>query len=274
VVAEYASFDFLLWPEKAVLDELRPQLGSARMLDLGVGAGRTTLHFSDAVRDYVGIDISPKMIDACRRRFADGAVSNVAFLVSDVRHLDAMEASSFDFVLFSFNGMDTVGGHDDRLAALNEIHRVCRPGGRFCFSTHNLSFALAHFSTTTALRAQIRTQPRAAIKHPRSLARAVTESRRWAALNPARRQLARQGYGMIVEERYRFEFGEEFYASARDRIQVQKYYIRPEEQIAQLRLAGFEQVRILAPDGAEVTDRVSDGLSQYWWLYYLTKKSG
>jgi hypothetical protein len=55
---------------------------------------------------------------------------------------------------------------------------------------------------------------------------------------------------------------------------VQKYYIRPEEQIAQLRLAGFEQVRILAPDGAEVTDRVSDGLSQYWWLYYLTKKSG
>lgn len=273
VVAEYASFDFLLWPEKVVLEELRPQLATARMLDVGVGAGRTALHFAHVVRDYIGIDISQKMIDACRERFGSAVASNMSFQVSDIRDLRTLESSSFDFILFSFNGIDTVGKHEDRLSAFDEIHRVCSPGGNFCFSSHNLSFALARFSTPTALRHLLRTQPLPVIKHPRKLLRTVTESRRWKELNPARRQLPRQGYGMITEERYRFEFEEQFYVSARDRIQVQKYYIHPKQQIAQLRAIGFDHIRIFAPDGAEVTDKMSAGLSRSWWLYYLATKS-
>ena len=40
VVAEYASFDFLLEPERAIIDALG-DLSDLRVLDLGVGGGRT-----------------------------------------------------------------------------------------------------------------------------------------------------------------------------------------------------------------------------------------
>ena len=53
--------------------------------------------------------------------------------------------NSFDFVLFSYNGVDYVD-HADGLAILREIRRLIRPGGYFCFSTHNLNFLVTQYS--------------------------------------------------------------------------------------------------------------------------------
>jgi ubiquinone/menaquinone biosynthesis C-methylase UbiE len=44
---------------------------------------------------------------------------------------------SFDFILFSYNGIDYVR-LEDRPKVLQEMHRVCKLGGVICFSTHNL----------------------------------------------------------------------------------------------------------------------------------------
>lgn len=272
VVSEYSSFDFILWPEKAILEELRPALADARMLDVGVGAGRTTLHFSPLVREYVGIDFSPSMIEACRKRFA-GTSWNVAFEVADVRDLTGFDSASFDFVLFSFNGIDTVGGAEDRSSTLAEIHRVCRPGGTFCFSSSNLRFALARASMFASLWRFFLSHPQTAVRHPRLIRKLMSESRRWKRLNPSLRTLATRGGGLVVEERPRFEFVEEFYTSPRDRIRVEKYYVEPRKQAEQLRAAGFRNLRIFGMDGQEVRERRVGPLSPSWWLYYLSTRN-
>lgn len=271
VVSEYASFDFILWPERSILEELRPKLAGARMLDIGVGAGRTAIHFAPLVRDYVGIDISPRMIAACRRRFA-GTPWNSLFTVSDVRDLREFEPGSFDFVLFSFNGIDTVGDREERLAALREMRRVCRPGAHLCFSSSNLSFALDRSSVLASVRKFLLPRVDRAVRHPRQLRRVISSSMRWKRLNPSRRALVREGQGMIVEDRYRFEFAEEFYASPHERIRVEKYYIEPRSQVDQLEAEGFQGVRMFAPDGNEVTGKSGRSLAHCWWLYYLCTK--
>ena len=35
------------------------------MLDIGVGTGRTTMHFAGLVKEYVGVDYSSALIQAC-----------------------------------------------------------------------------------------------------------------------------------------------------------------------------------------------------------------
>jgi len=44
---------------------------------------------------------------------------------------------SFDYILFSFNGLDNLIPYSKRLACLQEIRRVLRKEGLFVFSSHN-----------------------------------------------------------------------------------------------------------------------------------------
>lgn len=268
VVSEYASFDFLLAPERTILEELSPLLSGARMLDVGVGAGRTTLHFAPRVREYVAIDISPDMIEECRKRF-DGAPSNATFEVADVRDMGRFEPASFDFVLFSFNGIDTIGGAIDRRAAIGEIHRVCRPGAGFCFSSSNLRFALRRSSAAASLLDFVRLAPAQALRHPGRLRKVVAESRRWRTLNPGLRELAKQDEGMVVEHRPRYEFSTGFYAAPGSRILTEKYYIGPDRQTDQLTSSGFRDVRIFGHDGCRTDARALRKGPPGWWVYYL-----
>ena len=69
-VRKYYVMCHLHKPEETVLNELRAKLPKMRMLDIGVGAGRTTHHFASLTKkEYVGVDISKNMIKACRRKF-------------------------------------------------------------------------------------------------------------------------------------------------------------------------------------------------------------
>ncbi len=56
-------------PEKTILEMMQDKLGNMKMLDIGVGAGRTTVHFAPLVQEYVGIDYSENMIKACKSSF-------------------------------------------------------------------------------------------------------------------------------------------------------------------------------------------------------------
>ena len=151
IVDEYARAADLQPPERAVLELLSDRLPDMRMLDLGVGGGRTTLHFAGRVKQYVGMDYSEEMIAACRRRFAIFEAKPVCFIVGDARAMDQFPAGSFDFILFSFNGIDYVSARD-RMAIFREIRRVGKKSGVFFFSTHNLQ-ALHTFGDKFKLRA-------------------------------------------------------------------------------------------------------------------------
>jgi SAM-dependent methyltransferase len=137
---QYRSFRFvrqyaktaragLTGPERTCIEQI-PPASRGSILDVGIGAGRTTGPLSQQFQHYVGIDYSAPLIDAAKTFFP-----NLDLRVMDGRKLDFDR--EFDCVLFSFNGIDSVG-LDDRRRILAEIHRVLKIGGYFIYSTHNL----------------------------------------------------------------------------------------------------------------------------------------
>lgn len=266
VVREYASLDFLLDAERSVLAELGPDLPRFRMLDLGVGGGRTTVHFAERVKEYVGLDPSAAMIEACARRFNDLLGPRVSFVVGDARDLSAFAANSFDLVLFAAKGLDSLG-HEDRIRALREIHRTLAPGGIFVFSTDNLLWVRKTISVWRSVYKMIATRRLAVVRHPGLLARAVLRAMYLRRVNgPLRAEQAAYTY-----LRRRRELSRQGYADPDRLIAIDGYAIEPRAQVAQLAAAGFEGVRVLA-DAEEVTTEDPDRLELYYWLYYRCHK--
>ncbi len=233
VVAYYSWQEHLQKPEETILNALKERLPGMRMLDIGVGGGRTTLHFAALAKEYLGIDYSEKMIDSCKRRFPGTHGKNVNFEVRDARSMTGLRDGYFDFVLYSFNGIDCMS-HPDRMKTLREIRRVCSRGGFFSFSTHNLN-ALLHI--------RISKNPVRTIRRIRDLL--------------SMRKLARDKSYLIVKDRD-VEFEAPF------------YYVRPPEQVKQLREAGFGNVRVFSLfTGREIREGRGFDTARDTWLYYL-----
>ncbi|MBS1616916.1 MAG: class I SAM-dependent methyltransferase [Bacteroidetes bacterium] len=128
----YATKDFIMAEEQAFLDKHGAEAVDARhVLDIGIGAGRTTRFLLPRAARYVGVDYSSDMVAAAVARFPDTRLN-----VMDARDLSAYHDGEFDTVIFSFNGIDSLS-FVGRLAAMKEIHRVLKPGGWFIFSFHN-----------------------------------------------------------------------------------------------------------------------------------------
>ncbi len=130
VVATYTSTIGLSPAERQLVDDHVPP--GASVLDLGVGAGRTTPALTERAGRYVGIDVSPTMIEAARRSFP-----GVDLRVGDAAELGELADGTFDVVLFSYNGIDYLHPDAARHRCLTEVARVLRPGGRFVYSSHD-----------------------------------------------------------------------------------------------------------------------------------------
>ena len=136
-VAHYCVHDELFAHEIAALACVAAQFRGAPILDLGVGGGRSVKALRAISVDYLGIDYSPEMLAACRRRYP-----NVRFEYADARQLTKIASDSIGLAVFTCNGISMVT-HEDRLAILREVHRVLRPGGVFVFTTYNRNSAEA-----------------------------------------------------------------------------------------------------------------------------------
>jgi ubiquinone/menaquinone biosynthesis C-methylase UbiE len=236
----------LFLPEAVILNELRQQLPTMRMLDIGVGGGRTTAHFASRVQEYQGIDIDLPMIKHCRKLFADVA-PNAAFNVCDAKSMGIFPDNAFDFILFSFNGID-YATHTDRLKILDEIHRVGRPGGLFCFSSHNVGWIKRSMSMDSKLTLR-----------PIKLIKSLTKWFLRNQLNPNLRgdSLDLQDYVVYRDGPHSFK--------------MKNYFIRPKAQVEQLAEHYYD---ILAYSNS--TGQVVDPALEYSgpndaWLYYLCK---
>jgi SAM-dependent methyltransferase len=135
VAQKFARASNLYPAEEFIFAEYETAIATARVLDIGVGGGRTTNYLLSRCQSYRAIDYSPAMIDACRRRFPECTPD--VFAIGDARDLSAEPTEGYDFVLFSYNGLDYID-HEDRLQVLVEVRRVLSPGGLFFFSTHSL----------------------------------------------------------------------------------------------------------------------------------------
>ncbi|MEK1903447.1 MAG: class I SAM-dependent methyltransferase [Rhizobium sp.] len=101
------------------------------VLDIGVGGGRTAALLASEADNYVGIDYTPEMVTLARSNHPGLRFENM-----DARDLSAFANGSFDLVVFSYNGIDSVDA-DGRRSVLREVLRVLKAGGTFAFSTFN-----------------------------------------------------------------------------------------------------------------------------------------
>src|ERR1041384_4078367 len=134
VVDWYKDLDFILKPEAVIIERIRAAIEGNKLLDIGIGAGRTTRFLLDVSQDYTGIDYTRGCIDLAQKKYPDANLIHC-----DARDLSIFADQTFDFVLFSGNGIDYMI-HDDRIKCLKEIARVLKPGCFFAFSTHNRDY--------------------------------------------------------------------------------------------------------------------------------------
>jgi SAM-dependent methyltransferase len=130
-VSWHSRWDDLMPCERFLFTKyLKPPM---RILDLGVGAGRTTRYLASISAQYVGIDIAPEMIRECKRKFP-----SLDIRVMNAADLEDFRDSVFDAVVFSGNGIDYLYPDEERWRCLREVFRVLRPEGLFILSVHNL----------------------------------------------------------------------------------------------------------------------------------------
>ena len=230
--------------EIALIAMLRAERNDWRVLDIGVGSGRTSPHFAALGPTYIGVDYSPQMVRVAKKRFPQFDFRNM-----DATDLSAFADGQFDLVWFSYNGMD-YGGPAERLRILAEVHRVIAPGGAFCFSAHNRDYVDLERITAVQRPALTPNPLRMAVRGLRYV-QAATNSRQ---LKPLEERNAE--YFILNDNASQHRFI--------------TYYTDVPQQVAQLERAGFTGVRAFGKDGEEL-DPASSYTGDYM-VHFLARR--
>lgn len=233
IISYYHHQEAHLQPaEKTVLELFRSKLSNYTMLDIGVGAGRTSYFFAPLVKHYTGIDYSSGMVEVCKKLYPA-----YKFETGDVRKLN-FDSGAFDLVLFSFNGLDSISA-SDRLIALQEIKRVLKPGGCFVFSAHNLK-AIGQLFNYSGFNPKL--------WYKTFVLRKV---------NKEYKTFPQQNEMIVFDGTLGY--------------QVSNYYINPNYQLKQLADAGFVNVSLYGQSGKSVTEAEAS-VSMDKWIYFICYK--
>lgn len=237
----YRSQTGLQKPEEIILQRVRKEIIGKKILDIGVGGGRTVAYLIELSRDYRGIDYSPGMIEICRKIFP-----GQEFINCDARDLSLFQDEDFDFIFFSYNGIDYIS-HADRLRSLREIYRVLKRGGSFAFSSHNRGVKKSDLVKLSSLDSSA--NPNNPLKHFISFMKDKINH-----LRNRRYEIHTKEYAIVNEPGNHYA--------------LLSYSITIETQIKQLTEVGFlAPVRTFNLEGKEV---LKDSESP--WIYYWAKK--
>jgi phosphatidylethanolamine/phosphatidyl-N-methylethanolamine N-methyltransferase len=104
-----------------------------RVLEVGVGTG-INLSLYPKNCSVTGIDFSGSMLEKARERVSRKGLRNIRLLQMDAGDLKFAD-DSFDIVYAPY----LISVVPDPVKVAQEMHRVCRPGGRIIFLNHFLS---------------------------------------------------------------------------------------------------------------------------------------
>jgi SAM-dependent methyltransferase len=185
------------------------------------------------------------MITACQARYP-----TVAFATGDARDLSRFPAASFEFILFSQNGIDCID-HSGRLQALAEIRRILAPCGVFIFSSRNRHFK---FRGPWGIRRLLQPSPFA------SPSRLFDALRTYAA-----------GIYHFLRHRPQEEQGQEYAIATSDlsNYNTLLYAISIDAQLAQLRRVGFCEAAVVAYNNPRVLRPDEYAGCDDPWFYYV-----
>jgi SAM-dependent methyltransferase len=196
---------------------------SRRVVELGCGAGRLTGYLGEIASAAHGIDISPEMVEYCRRTYPKATFSE-----GDLRDVAKLGRGSYDTVVATYNVLDVLGDVERR-EVLDGIHEVLPEGGLLIMSSHNLAYA-----------------PRLAdplhLRHRSLLGTALTIMH-WPRWQRNRRRLlpfqrTEPGYSILNDISHDFS--------------ALHYYISRDAQERQLAEQGFELVECLDLEGRQL----------------------
>lgn len=110
------------------------------VLEVGCGTGRVLIPTARAGIEITGLDLSPHMLDVCRRKLAeepDAVQSRVRIVEGDMRNFDA--GRTFALVTIPFRPFQHLLTVDDQLACLRAIARHLVDGGTLLLDLFNPS---------------------------------------------------------------------------------------------------------------------------------------
>jgi SAM-dependent methyltransferase len=128
--ADWHEYAFAVF-DQPLLDAAEIRSGD-RVLEVGCGAGATTMALADAVGPtgrVVAIDVSEPLCDQTRQRATAAGFANVEVVVGDAAVFGA-GAERFDHVVSRFGVMF----FDEPVAAFANLARLLRPGGNCTFA--------------------------------------------------------------------------------------------------------------------------------------------
>jgi ubiquinone/menaquinone biosynthesis C-methylase UbiE len=257
-VDTYARQSHLNPGEHAFIDRFAEELAGWSMLDIGIGAGRTTIRLAPLVGTYKGVDYAEAMVTAAQDRFGHQPELASAISVADARRLDAFGDATFDAVLFVAQGLDSLD-HRDRLTALREMARVCRPGGYVYLSSHNLASVDRALSLRERLSELRRDRP--IWKLPLGVANHMPERLYEKVANPSVGALRRRDHAFLVES---------WPSPGVTRL----YYAQPAEVLRQLVTTGLTPITVVGDEGDDLGLGPRLASSRDLWPHYLARRGG
>ena len=102
----------------------------AKVLEVGVGTGLSLAAYPTHC-EVTGIDLAPEMLERAKQKTAENGWRHFRLLQMDALNLDFPD-NAFDYVT-SFHVISVV---PDPVRMMQEIHRVCKPGGTVVIINH------------------------------------------------------------------------------------------------------------------------------------------
>ncbi len=240
-LADWYAGQTLCAAETMIVLRRRDAFANRRVLDLGVGSGRTTRFLLPFAADYVGIDFSPQMLAKCRAAFPAARLYEL-----DLRELGMLDEAPFDFTLASWAVLDALAP-EERLRALQRIAALTARGGTFVMSAHNRDSDLAGAPP----RLNWSNRPDRLLRNAAHQALAVANVRRMRAM---RREEAEYALYNDMAHRWQGVF----------------YYIGRQAQTDQLARVGFRVDEVVGEDGRLLAP--GDDVSRDGCLHYVTTR--
>jgi len=181
------------------------------------------------------------MIDYCKAEYPE-----LSFQHSDARDLSAFKDNSFDFVMFSYNGIDYISDAD-RIKVFMEIKRILKKNGVLVFSTHNLNFK--KIELRPSLEASL--NPINFIRNFINYIKQVKNN-----YKNKKEQTLNNDYSILNDSGNGFS--------------LLTYYITREKQIEQLNKINLKLLEIFDMNGQTLKSNIDD--SNNAWLYYVVQK--
>lgn len=236
VVSTYTKNFRLITAENVLIRRYKNELKTAIFLDIGIGGGRTTHFMAPLVRKYYGVDYSIMFVDHVANEYR--STEKVLIEFGDARELKYPD-DSFDFILFSFNGIDCVG-FEDRKKILAECYRLLKPKGHFWFSFHNIYSLPKLYSFQW---------PRNPFNWPKEWKRSATVKK----LNGHRTQYEDRDYCILRD-------GADFF-------ETEVMYLKPSLQISLLRETGFGEVKLYHAQNGNALSEAEAKNRDIDWIY-------